>query len=511
MPTTDDLVVSLTIRPTSNLGRLQKQLESLVGRHGRGVGAGIMYLKRDMNRIKDDIGDIKSRMRFIAPIVTPASSKKYAFAATGSTVASQIKKLGDAVVDKLMKAAKGPKERLFKKYVIKESAGEGALITAIKKDLKDARAHAEDISNMLFRDKRAENFLNYWQDLLKSSESEGCLNITLFTKMIKSMPEFQQQFEDLMRGLGIAGKGQVQVGKMKDIYRLQIVKEVIKQSPMLKELAAKQMKGVDPTGGLGGAGIAPSHVNIQPFRKILNEEIRTVLGIRMFEGGYIGKGKKAGYGTVVASKLLGVPIDEMLQRTPTNAKFRVLDYVAETIKLVGGRETLAMTAFGDLLKEHDPSEFVKWEDFIGNLEQQKEIAFELKQIFESERDFKAFKDYMEIMGGSAALITRQIDPYWAEEVEKIGGTVINVGSMFKKMESAGIISGLRSFGEASVHEKKAILQSEYSQLEEQNKMLKEIQENGNSIGDSIDDNKKDLVDIKRKIDSLEGKKENLKT
>lgn len=55
MPTVDDLVISLRIDDTSNLGKLQKQLTALVGPKGdKEIGIGVdAGLKRDMDIIKD--------------------------------------------------------------------------------------------------------------------------------------------------------------------------------------------------------------------------------------------------------------------------------------------------------------------------------------------------------------------------------------------------------------------------------------------------------------------------
>ncbi len=59
MPTVDDLVVSVRIDETSNLGKLQKQLEALVGPKGEKaaeLGMGIdPALKRDLTEIKADL------------------------------------------------------------------------------------------------------------------------------------------------------------------------------------------------------------------------------------------------------------------------------------------------------------------------------------------------------------------------------------------------------------------------------------------------------------------------
>ena len=72
MPTVDDLMISLTIKPTSNLGRLQKQLDAIVGRTGkgvamRGVGTGFMYLKKDMGEVKAHLSHIRNVLKLISP------------------------------------------------------------------------------------------------------------------------------------------------------------------------------------------------------------------------------------------------------------------------------------------------------------------------------------------------------------------------------------------------------------------------------------------------------------
>ena len=79
MPTVDDLVISLRIDDTSNLGKLQKQLTALVGPKGdKAIGLGMdSNLKRDLNEIKDRL------IKLTPTVLVEGNLKEAAFALAG--------------------------------------------------------------------------------------------------------------------------------------------------------------------------------------------------------------------------------------------------------------------------------------------------------------------------------------------------------------------------------------------------------------------------------------------
>ena len=68
MPTVDDLVISLTIKETGKLGKLQKQLEAIVGKKGQ-----LLPTLQIPPKLTHDIDYIRRRMDYLIPVVSPSS------------------------------------------------------------------------------------------------------------------------------------------------------------------------------------------------------------------------------------------------------------------------------------------------------------------------------------------------------------------------------------------------------------------------------------------------------
>lgn len=108
--TVDDLVISLTIKPTSDLGRLQKQLDSLVGKKGRGVGFGMMALNRNIIKLSTDIKTIKYGISKLRPSFLPGKTNIFEQRSTALKLAQDFKDFSSKILDPFFRTPKGLKE-----------------------------------------------------------------------------------------------------------------------------------------------------------------------------------------------------------------------------------------------------------------------------------------------------------------------------------------------------------------------------------------------------------------
>lgn len=108
--TVDDLIISLTIKPTSDLGRLQKQLDSLVGKRGRGVGFGLMALNRNVVKLSTDIKTIKYGISKLRPTFLPGKTNIFEQRSTALKLAQDFRDFTDRIIEPFLRTPKGLKE-----------------------------------------------------------------------------------------------------------------------------------------------------------------------------------------------------------------------------------------------------------------------------------------------------------------------------------------------------------------------------------------------------------------
>lgn len=103
MVTVDDLTISLTIKETSRLGRLQKQLDSIVGKTGKGLAPAFMYLKRGQNFISRDLKFIKKNIMRLRPSKLPTTMSPKEFKLTVATLLKDLNEFPEDFVNKILK------------------------------------------------------------------------------------------------------------------------------------------------------------------------------------------------------------------------------------------------------------------------------------------------------------------------------------------------------------------------------------------------------------------------
>ena len=211
MVSVDDLVISLRIDDTSNLGKLQKQLTALVGKDGtkklglEGLG-GIA---------KTDINWIKSKLMEISPAML-------------TTEVSGLKESAKTTLRQLMN--KTIRETLIAKYGIKRSLLKDWMLylaTAIK----------EDDVNIA----KLANFIERIADFIKGGARLGGRQKTRVSGVINAIPEsfIEKQFMKALTSAGFRGRSQYQSYKVDpvkvDKYREKIDKILVKKEGELRE------------------------------------------------------------------------------------------------------------------------------------------------------------------------------------------------------------------------------------------------------------------------------------
>ena len=175
MPTVDDLIVSLRIEETSNLGNLQKQLTSLVGKKGD--------KKLDLSGLggvtKTDLKFIKNKLMELSPAVL-------------STEIAGLKESAKVSLRQLMK--KNLQETLIGKYGIKKSELESWMIFLSKA-----------ITGQKVNTGKLANFIERISDMIKGTARLGGPEMTRVTGVRGAL---QEKFieEEFVRAMEDAGK-----------------------------------------------------------------------------------------------------------------------------------------------------------------------------------------------------------------------------------------------------------------------------------------------------------------
>lgn len=138
MPTVDDLVISLTIKENSRLGRLQKQLDAIVGKKGARVGFGLGAL----GNIPADIAQIKKQMQWLRPSVLPTKESPVQLRRVAGSILKDLEDNMSSIVSKIMTV----KPQYFK--TLKDELGaltDEELKSSLESSLNQVRETVSDI------------------------------------------------------------------------------------------------------------------------------------------------------------------------------------------------------------------------------------------------------------------------------------------------------------------------------------------------------------------------------
>ena len=207
MVTVDDLVISLTIKETSKLGQLQKQLEAIVGK--RGEKAPIVGLDPSL---KTDLNYIKQRINYLMPTEIPGTGKPKAMALAAKTASDLIDRNMKKYAEKLTPTREGNVKSFAKALGIKEED----LGEFLEGKLEDWQYRLEEIMSGTWSTPSAQKFLVRINDLISRKEMDIGQRKMVFESIENSISEFNVEVAQLLEKLGIFAIPEFSMFKMTD-------------------------------------------------------------------------------------------------------------------------------------------------------------------------------------------------------------------------------------------------------------------------------------------------------
>jgi len=183
MVSVDDLVVSLRIDETSNLGKLQKQLTALVGPKGD--------KKLDISGMggisKGDLSFIKNKLMELSPITLGRENKQ-----VRETVKTTIRQLQRKEIQDMLMAKYGMKKEELESWSV-----------FMAQELRDNESNISDLSGLVREIHMA----------IFGGEMEGGPQKTSLSNIRKRLPErfMQRTLEGIMKEMGEWFEGQYQI------------------------------------------------------------------------------------------------------------------------------------------------------------------------------------------------------------------------------------------------------------------------------------------------------------
>ena len=224
MPTVDDLVISLTIKETGRLGRLQKQLDSLVGKKGRigGIGSlvgGMMYIKRDLK-------NIQTRLAYLMPTEIPGQKRPKAMILAAKTASDLIDKNMEKYAEKFISSKQGVVKNFAKALGIKEED----LGEFFENKLQDWQYRLENIISGGWTSPSAQRFLARINDMISRKEMDVGSRKKLYDAIEASIGEFNAEVAILLEKIGIFAIPEFSLFKMTE----NVLKSIGDQSGALR-------------------------------------------------------------------------------------------------------------------------------------------------------------------------------------------------------------------------------------------------------------------------------------
>ncbi|MEE9438995.1 MAG: hypothetical protein V3V14_08355 [Saprospiraceae bacterium] len=209
MPTVDDLVISLTIKETGNLGKLKKSLDSLVGTKAggiKGVVPSFMYLKRDLIGLKQDSTYIKKRLTFLMPNVIPRSKEQ--MKETARIARTLIDKTRETLIDKMISKDKNALLGMMQAQGI---TTEAELREFLGDKLTEYQYRLEEIMRGRWSGEKAQRFLVRMDRLIAAQDFAGGYSKKLLEDIENSIAEFNREMAILLEARGISAIPEFQI------------------------------------------------------------------------------------------------------------------------------------------------------------------------------------------------------------------------------------------------------------------------------------------------------------
>ena len=222
MPTVDDLVISLTIKETGKLGKLQKQLEAIVGKNGQ-----LLPTLQIPPKLTHDIDYIRRRMDYLIPVVSPSSREVNKLKMQASSLEKLIDNYRNEIRDFLLGLKAEDLQKIAEDLNVPVD-DMNALEVGMSEILEDWQGELDD-----FRKGRARNiesskrFMDKVRDILGSLRQKEGERLTALREAIRLIPEAQGRWERIMKKMGVGKEAQFQAYLLKQ--------EIVKGNTKIKD------------------------------------------------------------------------------------------------------------------------------------------------------------------------------------------------------------------------------------------------------------------------------------
>jgi len=203
----DDLVISLTIKEGGNLDKLRKQLKTIVGAKGGRIGAGFMFLKKDLITVKRDVKVIKDIVKWLRPTRMPTKQQPKRMRAIAGTLLHDLDEFAEDIVEKILKT---PKLKTLKREAGVKTTAElrtvmGASMEGVRETIQDIYDDITDLPPY-----KVEEAITVLDHLIKESQSDRKIGLKHWRAITKVTPEsiYQDKIEDIIKEQGIPFESQ---------------------------------------------------------------------------------------------------------------------------------------------------------------------------------------------------------------------------------------------------------------------------------------------------------------
>lgn len=209
MPTVDDLVISLTIKETGKLGKLQKQLEAIVGKKGEKIPTFGMDTET-----KGMLSFIKRRIMFIAPIHIPGETKPYAMSEAARIKSFNLDADIRTYAEKLIPQRQDIYKATLKEFNVKTRDD---LIDVMEDKIRDWQLRLEDIQRRNWTNDAAQRFLARITGLVSRRDLPVGVGWSkkLMTDIDQAVGERNTEIAELLKKLGFEAKSQPWLARVK--------------------------------------------------------------------------------------------------------------------------------------------------------------------------------------------------------------------------------------------------------------------------------------------------------
>jgi len=483
MVTVDDLVISLTIKETGRLGRLQKQLDAIVGKKGQRLGFGLGSL----GNIPADIAFIKRRIMYLRPTFMPTKEQPLKLRAEAGRLLKDIEDFPKQLVEKLLKVRPQDYKTYLKEF---EVDTDEELRKAMEQSLDQVKELLGDIYEgvSLLPPHKQEETIATLNSLVEQALQSREIGMRFWREIGKLMPEklWQARIVDLFRK--ITGKVVVPEKKLFKVKPTALELPEIQKELGLGEMPEEVTRFLDALeeGKTDLRGLLSDVKNFYVYKKIQDitgaqtagsVDLATTLK-SLIESGATEKIEEVinAVKEMTFKKLTTEDIKAMgIQLVSPETKER-LDEIYQEV--TGLKQTATMGAKRIDVEVEDLSKLTKLLEL--EIEDVQNVGIELKKII-TEEDIQQLQEYMKYYGEEGVILIGQqvskavLELAKALDLEKYIKTIPNLREL---EEQYGMLRPLIS---PETEEFKEELRNLTNEIDKNRDLIKKWLENPESI------------------------------